>query len=95
MAQGADVDDLDVSQGNLVSSAIRFEVSSLDNAARIRKETGMLTIAVGRINDPDQTESILANDKADMVVIGRGQIAAPEFCNKAKGWPDRGHPALR
>ncbi len=86
---GADV--LDVSRGNLVT-ALRYEVPSLDhargfnvdNAAYIRKGSGMPTIAVGRINDPDQAEAILSADKADMVVIGRGQIADPEFCNKAK-----------
>lgn len=44
----------------------------------------MLTIAVGRINDPAQAEEILKSNKADMVVIGRAQLADPEFCNKVK-----------
>lgn len=44
----------------------------------------MLTVAVGRINAPAQAEDILADDKADMVVIGRAQLADPEFCNKAR-----------
>lgn len=91
MAKEAGADVLDVSRGNAHSAGIKFEVPSIDlprgfnveNAARIRKETGMLTIAVGRINSPDQAEEIIASDKADMVVIGRGQIADPEFCNKA------------
>lgn len=91
MAKEAGVDVLDVSRGNAHSAGIKFEVPSIDlprgfnvqNAARIRKETGMITIAVGRINSPDQAEEIIASDKADMVVIGRGQIADPEFCNKA------------
>lgn len=91
MAKEAGVDVLDVSRGNAHSAGIKFEVPAIDiqrgfnvdNAARIKKETGMLTIAVGRINDPEQAEDIIANGKADMVVIGRGQIADPEFCNKA------------
>lgn len=91
MAKEAGVDVLDVSRGNAHSAAVKFEVPSIDlprgfnvdNAARIREETGMLTIAVGRINSPEQAEEILAEDKADMVVIGRGQIADPEFCKKA------------
>ena len=91
MAKGAGVDVLDVSRGNFSSAAIKYEVPpidlprgfNVDNAARIRKETGMLTVAVGRINDPSQAEDILESDKADMVVIGRAQLADPEFCNKA------------
>lgn len=91
MAKEAGVDVLDVSRGNAHSAGVKFEVPSIDiprgfnveNAARIRKETGMITIAVGRINDPRQADDIIASDKADMVVMGRAQIADPEFCNKA------------
>ncbi len=91
LARDAGVDALDVSRGNVVTSAIRYEVPPIDvprgfnvaNAAAIRRGTGMVTIAVGRINDPDQAEQILADGKADMVVVGRGQIADPEFVAKA------------
>lgn len=86
------VDVLDVSRGNIISAGLKFEVPPVDlekgfniaNAARIRKETGMLTVGVGRINDPVLAEEILEKDLVDMVVIGRAQIADPEFCNKAK-----------
>jgi 2,4-dienoyl-CoA reductase-like NADH-dependent reductase (Old Yellow Enzyme family)/thioredoxin reductase len=92
LAKAAGVDILDVSRGNFSSAAIKYEVPpidlprgfNVDNAAKIRKETGMLTVAVGRINDPAQAEEILESDKADMVVIGRAQLADSEFCNKAK-----------
>ncbi|MEK5032126.1 FAD-dependent oxidoreductase [Paenibacillus sp. FSL R7-0302] len=92
LAQAAGVDALDVSRGNFSSAAIKYEVPpidlprgfNVDNAARIRRETGMLTVAVGRINAPDQAEDILADGKADMVVIGRAQLADPEFCLKAE-----------
>lgn len=92
MAKDAGVDVLNVSRGNFSSAAIKYEVPPVDlprgfnvsNAERIKKETGMLTIAVGRINDPKQADEIIATGKADMVVIGRGQLADPEFCNKAK-----------
>lgn len=92
MAKTAGVDVLDVSRGNFSSSAIIYEVPpidlprgfNVDNAAKIRRETGMLTVAVGRINDPAQAEEILTSAKADMVVIGRAQLADPEFCNKAE-----------
>ena len=86
------VDVLDISRGNIITAGLKFEVPPLDfekgfnieNASKIRKETGMLTIGVGRINDPALAESILEEDKVDMVVIGRAQIADPEFCNKAR-----------
>ncbi|NMA85497.1 MAG: FAD-dependent oxidoreductase [Epulopiscium sp.] len=91
LAQKAGVDVLDVSRGNFSSAAIKYEVPPVDlpkgfnvaNAKRIKKETGMLTIAVGRINDPAQANEIISKGEADMVVIGRGQLADPEFCNKA------------
>ena len=58
LAGEAGVDVLDVSRGNIISAATKYEVPpidiprgfNIDNAARIRKETGMLTIGVGRIN---------------------------------------------
>lgn len=91
LARDAGVDALDVSRGNVVTSAIRYEVPPIDvprgfnvaGAAAIREGTGMVTIAVGRINDPDQAEAIIASGEADMVVVGRGQIADPEFVAKA------------
>ena len=91
LAKEAGVDVLDVSRGNFSSGAIKYEVPpidlergfNVDNAARIRKETGMVTVAVGRINTPLQADEIIANNKADMVVIGRGQLADAKFCNKA------------
>lgn len=96
MAKEAGVDVLDVSRGNAHSAGIKYEVPSIDiprsfnvdNAARIKKETGMPTIAVGRINSPDQADEIIGSGKVDMVVIGRGQIADPEFCNKAHAGED-------
>ena len=52
----------------------------MDNCARIRRETGMLCIAVGRINTPQLAEEILEQNKADMVVMGRAQLADADFC---------------
>jgi 2,4-dienoyl-CoA reductase-like NADH-dependent reductase (Old Yellow Enzyme family)/thioredoxin reductase len=91
-AHEAGVDVLDVSRGNLMSAAMRYEVPSLDNARgfnvdnadAIRKATGIPTIGVGRINDPEQANGYIENDQVDMVVIGRGQIADPNFCNKCE-----------
>lgn len=83
---------LDISRGNIITVASLYEVPPIDvpkgfnveNAAKIRRETGMLTVAVGRINTAEQAEEILEQEKADMVVMGRAQLADPEFCNKAR-----------
>lgn len=86
------VDVLDVSRGNILTAATIYEVPPIDlpqgfnieNASRIRKETGMVTIGVGRINHADFAENLLAEDKVDMVVMGRAQLADPQFVQKAK-----------
>ena len=86
------VDVLNISRGNILTAATLYEVAPVDiengfnvqDAARIRKETGMITMPCGRINTPEFAEKILEEDKADMVVMARAQLADPNFCNKAK-----------
>jgi 2,4-dienoyl-CoA reductase-like NADH-dependent reductase (Old Yellow Enzyme family) len=48
-------------------------------AERIKKETGLLTGAVGLITDANQAEEILAGNKADMVIIARQSLRDPYF----------------
>ena len=96
LAKAEGVDVVNVSRGNPVSLGMKFEVPPIDlpmgynveYAARIKEETGLITIAVGRINEPNQAEKIIADGKADMVVMGRAQLADPEFCNKASAGND-------
>lgn len=86
------VDVLNISRGNILTAATIYEVAPVDipngfnvePAARIRQETGMLVMPCGRINTPELAEEILERDQADLVVVARGQLADPEFCNKAK-----------
>ncbi len=88
----AGVDVLNITRGNISTAASIYEVAPLDIqngfnvevASRIRKETGLLTMPCGRINKPELAEQILEEDKADMVIMSRAQLADPEFCNKAK-----------
>lgn len=92
IAKNHGVDVLDVSRGNILTAATIYEVPPIDvpqgfnieNASRIRKETNMLTIGVGRINHENFAEKLLAEDKVDMVVMGRAQLADPELVNKLK-----------
>ncbi len=46
-------------------------------AARIRRETGVLTGAVGMITEPQQAEAILRNGEADLIVMAREFLRDP------------------
>lgn len=48
-------------------------------AARIRQETGMPTIAVGLITEPEHAEAIIAAGQADMVALARGMLYDPRW----------------
>lgn len=46
---------------------------------RIRRETGMTTITVGMIDQPEQAEAIVAEGRADLVAIGRPMLYDPRW----------------
>lgn len=48
-------------------------------AAAIRRQTGMMTGAVGLIHSPEHAESIIANGDADLVILGRSLLANPSW----------------
>ncbi len=48
-------------------------------AERIRKETGLLTIAVGLITEPEQAEAVIVAGQADLVALGRGMLFNPHW----------------
>jgi len=50
----------------------------------IRSAVAVPVIAANRIVEPSQAEAILADGLADMVAVGRAQIADPEWANKAR-----------
>lgn len=91
-AKEAGADALDVSRGNCWGHGSKYIVPPMDlprgfnieNAARLKRETDMTVVGVGRINDPQQAEDYIASGKVDMVDIGRAQMADPEFCNKSR-----------
>lgn len=57
-------------------------------AAAVKANTGFLTGAVGLIHTPDLAESIVANNQADLVILGRALLADPV-------WPLRAASALK
>ncbi|MNT72554.1 NADPH dehydrogenase [compost metagenome] len=48
-------------------------------AQTVKQEAGIATIAVGLIVDPEQAEAILAENKADLVAIGREALHNPNW----------------
>jgi len=48
-------------------------------AEQIKKAISIPVVAVGKINDPILANSIIEQGKADMVALGRGLLADPEF----------------
>jgi 2,4-dienoyl-CoA reductase-like NADH-dependent reductase (Old Yellow Enzyme family) len=48
-------------------------------AERIRRETGLPTMAVGLITEPGQAEDIVASGQADMVALARGILYDPRW----------------
>jgi 2,4-dienoyl-CoA reductase-like NADH-dependent reductase (Old Yellow Enzyme family) len=74
-------DWIDASSGGLVKyQAIPLGPGyQVPFAERIRKETGLTTIAIGLITDPRQAEGILADGQADMVALARGFLWDPRW----------------
>jgi 2,4-dienoyl-CoA reductase-like NADH-dependent reductase (Old Yellow Enzyme family)/thioredoxin reductase len=53
-------------------------------SAIVKKYTSLPVGVVGGINSPEQMEQIIADGKADFIVLGRQSLADPEIANKAK-----------
>jgi len=79
------VDLIDCSSGGLVPYAKipwgpGYQVAF---AEKIKKETGILTGAVGMITRVDQAESILEKEEADLILMARESLREPYFAFKA------------
>lgn len=75
------VDLVDVSSGGLhADQSIPTETNyQVDIAAYIKKETGALISAVGRITEPNQAEEILALGRADAVRMAKAFLRDPHW----------------
>lgn len=51
----------------------------VDMAARVKREVGLPTIAVGLITEPMQAETIIATAQADLVALGRAMLYNPRW----------------
>jgi anthraniloyl-CoA monooxygenase len=79
MLQAAGVDICDVSAGQTSTRArpVYGRMFQTPFSDRIRNETGMATMAVGNIFEPDHVNSILMAGRADLVCLARPHLADP------------------
>jgi 2,4-dienoyl-CoA reductase-like NADH-dependent reductase (Old Yellow Enzyme family) len=92
------VDLFDCSSGGVVPHA-KIPVGpgyQVPFAESVRKQTGLLTGAVGMIEEAKQAEAILQNDQADLILIARKILRDPYFSLHAAielgddiAWPDQ------
>ncbi len=79
------VDIIDVSSGGTLPRA-KIEIGpgyQVPFAERIKRETGILTGAVGMITEPLQAEEIVASGKADLVLLARELLRDPYWPRRA------------
>lgn len=98
MLQEACVDICDVSAGQTSKQAkpVYGRMFQTPFSDRIRNETGMATMAVGNIYEPDHVNSILMAGRADLVCLARPHLADPYWTLHAaaalgdtgEAWPD-------
>ncbi len=72
------IDLVHVSSGGLLPLGVRsYPGYQVPFAAKIRKDCGLPTIAVGLITDENLSEEILQNGRADLIAVGRQLLADP------------------
>lgn len=72
------IDMVHVSTGGLISAKFNiFPGYQVKHSETIRKECNIPTIAVGLIEEYNQIEEILNNDRADLVALGRAILRDP------------------
>jgi 2,4-dienoyl-CoA reductase-like NADH-dependent reductase (Old Yellow Enzyme family) len=81
------VDVIDCSSGGILGSATAATKTSLPRvpgfqlpfAERVRKESGLKTMAVGLILTPQQAEEALQAGRADLIAVGREALFDPNW----------------
>lgn len=76
-----EVDLIDVSSGGLLPH-VRIPADfgyQLKFAQRIKEIAGIMTATVGMITTPEQAESVLFNNQADLILLGRELLRNPYF----------------
>ncbi|GAE25158.1 NADH-dependent flavin oxidoreductase [Halalkalibacter wakoensis JCM 9140] len=55
----------------------------VDLAAAIKRSVDAPVIAVGRMEDPEYSDKVVKEGKADLVAVGRGMLRSPYWANEA------------
>ena len=81
----AGVDIIDVSAGQTSADAqpVYGRMFQTPFADRIRNETGIATMAVGNIYEPDHVNSILMAGRADLCCLARPHLSDPNWTLRA------------
>lgn len=81
---GVTIAPMSVARGHMLRYAQRFK-QALD----------IPVIAVGRLDDPQLAEDVVATGQADVVLLGRGLLADPDWAAKVRaGRPERVRPCI-
>ena len=74
---GVDICDVSAGQTSIDAQPVYGRMFQTPFSDRIRNETGMATMAVGNIFEPDHVNSILMAGRADLVCLARPHLADP------------------
>lgn len=74
---GVDLIDVSAGQTSVHAQPVYGRMFQTPFSDRIRNETGVATLAVGNIYEPDHVNSILMAGRADLVCLGRPHLADP------------------
>jgi len=93
---GVDICDVSAGQTSIRAKPVYGRMFQTPFSDRIRNETGMATMAVGNIYEPDHVNSILMAGRADLVCLARPHLADPYWTLHAAArlgdrgveWPD-------
>lgn len=95
-AAGVDICDVSAGQTSIRARPVYGRMFQTPFSDRIRNETGMATMAVGNIYEPDHVNSILMAGRADLVCLARPHLADPYWTlhaaaalgDRDEKWPD-------
>ncbi len=95
-AAGVDICDVSAGQTSIQAKPVYGRMFQTPFSDRIRNETGMATMAVGNIYEPDHVNSILMAGRADLVCLARPHLADPYWTlhaavtlgDRGVKWPD-------
>lgn len=88
---GVDICDVSAGQTSRRAKPVYGRMFQTPFSDRIRNETGMATMAVGNIYEPDHVNSILMAGRADLVCLARPHLADPYWTlHAAAALGDRG-----